>query len=252
MLTIRDEQLRTFGRAAQTSFESTLVAHARAFAPRLAALRGDAAVQALVRRAMVDARAHGFDLRGPARFWVEMALAYGVRWYDDPRLESVNGPLRRVDLGQCFRADLVYEALMAHVAQVEGRDKERARAALTALVTIDWRTELSMPAPPEVQLQAVVARLPEACRDALGAPVRLRLVRSASEACGQLAIDCPGCAVLVSGLMLGFGHGVLDDPMYPWVLGTLRSGRAGAVKRCEALARKTRWYLRATLDHWSS
>lgn len=252
MLTIRDEQMRAFRRAEQLSFEASLVAHARAFAPRLATLRGDHALRQLVRRAVDDARGHGFDRRGPVRFWLEMALAYGIRWYDDPRLEKVHRHLRRHDLAQNFRADSVYEALLDHVRQVDGTGKDHARAALQALLAVDWHAAMASRAPPQRTLRAIVEQASGRGPLVADEPALERTLDRAAGACAELMVDPGDGQLLLAGLMLGFGHGVLDDPMYPWVRCTLTSGSGNCARRCQTLARKARWYLRATVQHWAA
>lgn len=252
MLIIRDAQMRAFGEAAATAFEAGLVERCREYAPRLAAVRGDDALRRTVRLGVARARAHGFDLRGPVRFWVETMLACGSGWHADPALAPVTRTLARHDLQQNFRADLVHESLIAHLTRIDGADKRDAREALARLLALDWAEALATapdPAPRALELMRAV----HPKKAAAAGPAALEtIVRQAGDHCARLGIDAGDGQVLLAGLMFGFGHEVLDDPMYPWVAATLQPDRGSGAWRCRALALKTRRYVRAVLLYWSA
>jgi len=250
MLTIRSEQLRALGRVAAEGFEDRMVEHAAAFAPRLFLLRGPVPMRRLVRQGIERARLHGFDLRGPVRFWIEMMMAHGSLWHDDPQLACVHRHLARSDLQQNFRADLVYESLLEYVEHVEGPDKVQARGALQGISAADWSELLKPAADPSARARALLQTLNPTKVDVVGDDAIQRVVAAAGQACRLLSIDPAEGQVLLSGLMFGFGHGVLEDPLYPWVASTLRPGPSGTL-RCRRLARKTRVYVRAVLAHWA-
>jgi hypothetical protein len=250
MLTVRNEQMHALAVSAGAAHQRQLVEHCFQFAPRLCQLRGAAAVARLVAEGVQRARAAGWQHRGPMRFWVEMMLTQGSRWHDDPQLRAVNRHLDRTDLAEHFRADLVYEALQAHLACADGADKHGAREALQRVLAADW-TAVTTPAPaPETRALALLAQLHPRKLEVVGQDAATRLVRSAGEACHRLGLNPDEAQVLISGLMFGFGHGVLADPMLPWVQQTLQP-EPGSRQRCARLARKTRWYVRAVLAYWA-
>jgi hypothetical protein len=252
MLKIRVEQMRALGLVSAGAFESRLLERCREYAPRLAALRGDSALRRTVRLGVDRASEHGFDLRGPVRFWVETMLACGSGWHNAPQLARVTRALERRELQQSFRADLVYEALLAHLARTDGVDKCHARDALQRILAIDWAAALA-PAPnPRQRALSMMQSLHPAKAETIGPAALEVLVTRAGEHCPRLAIDPGEGQVLLAGLMFGFGHEVLADPMYPWVAATLQPGRGSSARRCRALARKTRLYVRAVLEHWSA
>lgn len=252
MLTIRDDQLSVLREVSAQNFQAALVEHAQGFAPRLATLRGEQALQQLVGAAFGHARAHGFDLRGPVRFWVEMSLAHGLRWFDDPQLVAVTGPLADRHLDQLARAERVHQALLEHLSQTDGEGRSEARRALRGLLALDWKTLLSHQDDSTAAAIATMRAVHPRRAEVVGQVALQSIAIAASAACRALGLDRPDCHVLLTGLMFGFGHGVLDDPMYPWVRSTLEGARATADRRCEALARKTRRYIRATLGHWAT
>lgn len=253
MLIVRNEQLQALGQASASTFERALVEQACRFAPRLHALRGDAAMRRLVQTGVERARAHGFDHRGPVRFWVEMMLACGSGWHDDPQFATVGQALARSDLQQNFRADLVYETWCEHSLRVDGPGKVFARAALQRIADADWAAVLQPAADPEAAALAALQQLHPQKFAAVDAAALRQTVIAAGAHCRRLGIDVAEGQVLLSGLMFGFGHDVLEDPLYPWVAATLQPGRgADAALRCRRLARKTRVYVRAVLTHWSA
>ncbi|MCW5611979.1 MAG: hypothetical protein KIS83_15095 [Rubrivivax sp.] len=252
MLIMRQEQMHALREVAASNFEAALVERGRQFAPRLAALRGAQAMQRLVVAAVRHARVHGFDRRGPVRFWVEMSLAHGLRWFDDPQLEPVNRHLAEREPDQLARAERVHAALLAHVARADGEARVLARQALAELLALDWKTLLAPQPDPAATAIAVMQVVHPHRARLLGQATLNRVAIAAGAACRELGIEVQRGQVLLAVLMIGFGHGVLEDPMYPWVRSTLADGTAPAARRCEALARKTRRYARAVLDHWTS
>lgn len=253
MLTIRTEQLQVLGEASALAYESGLVEHCRGFAPRLHALRGDAALRRLVRLGVSRAQAEGFDHRGPVRFWVELMLAYGSEWHSDPQLWRITRGLARREMQQNFRADMLFEGMLEHGALVDGPSKQHARGCLERIAQAEWAALLRPDAEPEIRALALLEQLHPQKFEAVGLPAVRQVVRAAAGHCARLSVDAPQGQVLFAGLMFGFGHGVLEDPMYPWVSQTLRP-RASASDdlRCRRLARKTRLYVRAVLQHWAT
>jgi hypothetical protein len=85
---------------------------------------------------------------------------------------------------------------------------------------------------------------------AVGGAALCRVVAAAEAAAAARGVDDPAGRALLAGLMFGFGHGVLDDPLYPWVDDTLHNGRhADANQRAERLSAKTRIYVHAIAEH---
>jgi hypothetical protein len=253
MLTIRTEQLQALGEASARAYESALVDHCRGFAPRLHALRGDTAFRRLVRLGVSRAQQEGFDHRGPVRFWVELMLAFGSEWHSDPQLWRITRGLARREMQQNFRADLLFDGMLEHGEMVDDPARQHARASLERIGGADWAALLRPDADPETRALALLEELHPRKFEAVGLPAVHQVVQAAAGHCARLGVDAARGQVLFAGLMFGFGHGVFEDPMYPWVSQTLRpQGGAGDELRCRRLARKTRLYVRAVLQHWAA
>jgi hypothetical protein len=84
-----------------------------------------------------------------------------------------------------------------------------------------------------------------------GDAVISELCDSARETARELFGDEDRSAFLTLGLMFGFGHRCLDDPMYPWIGQTARDQRLGnPSERSYRLERKARTWLREALARW--
>ena len=88
-------------------FEQEMIAHALAFAPQGCAELGESGTADLVRKALRVAEAHGFDLRGPARLVVELALLYGSDFLHQRRCAGL-AALMRSERDQMHRAEEMY------------------------------------------------------------------------------------------------------------------------------------------------
>lgn len=253
MLTIRTEQLRALGGVSLQAFEDQLVEHCRGFAPRLYALRGEPTLRRVVRSGMQRAREIGFMRRGPTRFWIELMLAFGHAFDTDPQLAWAAAALHGEAQDELQRAAAVFAAMQDYQHLVDGEGKAAALAALRRVAATPWADLVGdggLPFEPQA-LQAMQLVYPEKAA-AVGADALRRIVSLAEAAAARHDIQHPAGRALIAGLMFGFGHGVLDDPLYPWVAATLQSGRHGSGdQRAERLAAKTRIYVEAMAAHYA-
>lgn len=249
-IVIRREQMHLLAEVPWRVFEDRLVEHLSGFAPRLYELRGAEGLRRVARSGIARARAHGFTRRGPVRFWVELMFALGHRFDDDPQLAWVATALQRPAADEQARASAMYGAMRGYLGQVEGPDKAWAIAALRRVAAAPWATMVEPGEAFEDQALAAMQRIwPEKVAAVGGAALR-RVVATAEAAAAARGVDDPAGRALLVGLMFGFGHGVLDDPLYPWVDDTLQSGRhADANQRAERLSAKTRIYVQAIAEH---
>jgi hypothetical protein len=245
MLTIRDAQLQALAGVPRQAFEDQLVMHASAFAPRLHALRGDDTLRAIARTAMTRARAAGFVERGPVRFWVELMFAFGHDWDTDPQLAWARPALADRAAPALQRAHALYMAMSQYVAEVDGPGKCHALAALRRVMAADWDAIVEHGAPGGVP-QAMTVLYPEKA-SRVGTEGLALVATAAERAAAMLELTQTGASALLAGLMFGFGHGVLTDPLYPWVGGTLAASKPE--HRARRLAAKTRTYVQAMLGH---
>lgn len=249
-LVIRHQQMRQLAEVPLAVFEDNLVQHLRQFAPRLYELRGPEGIRGVARHGIVRARARGFTQRGPVRFWVELMFALGHRFDDDPQLAWVAAALAADATDQLGRASALFTAMQRYLAQVEGPDKAWAIAALRRVAAAPWASLVGPGEPFEDEALTAMRQIYPEKAAAVGDAALRRIVADAEAAAAARGVDDRPGRALLAGLMFGFGHGVLDDPLYPWVDDTLQSGRhADANHRAERLSAKTRIYVQAIAEH---
>ena len=249
-LVVRREQMHVLAAVPLGVFEDRLVEHLRQFASRLYELRGEAGIRAVARSGISRARSRGFTRRGPVRFWLELMFAFGHRFDDDPQLAWVPLALAAPAADELARASALYTAMQDWQARVDGPDKASAIEALRRVAAAPWATLVGPGEPFEEEALAAMQRIYPEKAAAVG-EVALRSVVDAAEAASAArGIDGRAGRALLAGLMFGFGHGVLDDPLYPWVDKTLQGGRhADGNQRAERLSAKTRIYVQAIAAH---
>lgn len=250
MLTIRTEQLQTLTGVSYRAFEDQLVDHCRSFAERLFQLRGEACIRRVVRTGMQQAREQGFTRRGPVRFWIELMFAFGHRFASDPQLTWSAAALADTSLAEADRAARLFAAMQGWQLRVEGPAKAWALAALRNVAALPWDQIIQPGAAFEAQALAAMQRIYPQKAQAAGDDALRRIVAQAEAHADAHNIAALPQRALLAGLMFGFGHGVLDDPLYPWVAATLSSGRYADIgQRTERLAAKTRIYVDAMARH---
>lgn len=248
MLNISSQQMGSLADVPRRSFASELVDHLRGFAPRLFELRGEDAVHRVTEAAIQRAIDAGFTLRGPVRLWVELVFCHGHRFDTDPALPWADSLRDTVALHQNERARLLFEAMQAHQASTDGDDQAELVASLGLLAQADWEAMLTSPRVQAQPAAALAQIFPQRCRGL--DPARLQALLDEAEEVRQAhGLDHPGACFLLGGLFLGFGHGVVDDPLHPWVASTLTAPKVDAAHRTEALARKAKAYVQAAHQH---
>lgn len=252
MLVIRREQQRLLADVPLGVFEDNLVAHLGGFAPRLFEIRGEACIRSVARAGIVEARKQGFTRRGPVRFWVELMFAFGHRFDTDPQLGWVASALAgQGDEPQ--RAAALHGAMQRYLTRIEGPGKSWAIAALRRVAAAPWATLVGPGEPFAAAAFAAIEHIYPEKAAAVGAAALGRIVERAETAAEAHGVAGRPGRALLAGLMFGFGHGVLDDPLYPWVGATLEPGRhADGDRRAERLSTKTQGYVRAIADHLAS
>lgn len=248
MLNMSSGQMGSLAAVPRRCYASELVDHLRGLAPRLVELRGEAAVQAAAESAIQRAIDQGFSLRGPVRLWVELSFCHGHRFDTDPALPWAESLKLSAGLHQNERARLLFEAMQAHDEATGGDDQAALVTTLGLLARADWEAMLANPRAQAQPALALAQVFPQRCQ-ALDSARLDTLVDQADQACEDHALDTTSARLLLAGLFLGFGHGVLDDPIYPWVGSSLAATQGDAAHRTTALARKARTYVQAAHQH---
>ncbi len=217
---IRVTQQETLREAGADAFEGEMADYLAGYAPKLFELRGRAVFQAVVRTGIGRARELGFTCRGPIRLVLECMVTFGAGFDTDPLYPGIRASLAMPkESNEMDRAEAVYQSVRQYWAAVVGKDGclflpaiGRLRAFANRPVAAQGIDEL---------LGDFKAAYPQRFDQATDAGMR-RLIDRAASAVAATGLPRSGEPVAVmAALMFGFGHEVLNDPLYPWVRAAL-------------------------------
>ena len=245
MLVIRPEQMAVFERGMAHRFEDEMVAHGKAFSPRLSEVLGEDQLRVAIRSAIARAGRHGFTLRGPIRLFVELSFLWGSGFDTDPQYPAV-GALLRAGTDEMERAMSIHAEFLHYLERVSGEGAANVRRALRELSAFARRpTTYSSDGLVAAVLEEMARAFPQKV-DYVGESGLRALIGEGLARSERYGFSTPRQATLVVVLMFAFGHGCTDDPLYPWISRTLNDDRVvSAAARADRLERKaTTW-----LDH---
>lgn len=250
VLVIRSDQMLLFRNAASEQFKVEMLRHLARFAPELHALRGDEVFRKVVDDGLARAANCGFDHRGPLRFFLECMLAYGASFDSDVQIPGLQQSLVQAHgNGQQWRADQAFAAVERYQLRTRGRDNRHAIAALQRLCPFLESLDSLDGQKLEADILGLMATVHPEKAEFVGRERLLLLMKQAQDEAARWGCASAAGIGLLCGLMFALGHGVTRDPLYPWVRKTLaHPAQQDAARRIERLRRKTRMYLKATLQ----
>jgi hypothetical protein len=251
---IRSQQMDVLEDARARDFVTGMVEHLRTFAPQLSRILGEERIHKVVESGIGRAQAYGLTNRGPVRFFIDLMFALGNGFDTDPQLPwaaAILGDSRIPD--QMLRADRLYRAMKAYMDEVAGPDNAHAMKALKNLLAA-LKTPTPADAPgdlPSRILNGFRTVYPQKC-EFVGEPGLKALIEEAVQFAASRGLTPEAHTALCAGLMFGFGHGIFQDPLYPWVAATLEDPQIPTLnERASRLADKTRVYVEAMLRNIS-
>jgi len=251
MLVIRKKQIEALAAAATGGFETELVYHIKTFAPRHSEVVGVEAIRKTVRRGMERARAYGFTNRGPSRFFVELMVMFGSQFDTDPLLPWAEGVLNNESIkDQMERADMLHEAMHEFLNEVSGPEKKHLFDSMRRLNRLRLEDYLSPGGNFESEIKAGLKFIyPQKCKYA-GEDALNELIGRGKESALTYSISSPHGAALLIVLMFALGHGIMRDPLYPWIWRTLEDESvADPDEKAKRLQVKIKIYLDQTLKN---
>jgi hypothetical protein len=220
MLLIRTEQMETFRMAAIRNYEDDVIAHLKEFAPRLCEIRGDATVREVVQLGIRRAGNHLFTTRGPVRLYIDLMFTLGVDFDTDPQTPWAAAVLEDKSVGdESVRANRLFQWYQEYRAAVAGEQNEFLLDALRRIRSIE-RRRADSPYEPAIILSELGRVYPQKC-EYVGEKALTQLVALGRRSAASFSISTFDGIALLTGLMFAFGHGVVTDPLYPWVGATL-------------------------------
>jgi len=248
---IRKEQFDSFSGAAVHNFENEMIEHLRRFSPRISRIVGDQGLLDEIRLGIQRAESYGFTNRGPARFYIESMFALGTGFDTDPLLPWAGEILRgRVPEDQMARADGLFRAADRYLTEVAGPDNEYALDALSRIRTLRKEDFRGFGSNYHERIIAELRRMyPRKAAYAGEAGLR-SLIQEGFTASRECAITSEFGVTLILGMMYGFGHGIIGDPLYPWVAATLNHALVpNPNDRAERLFDKLKVYVDGIAEH---
>ncbi len=249
---LRREQLEAFEQNASVRFEAELVRHMFEFAPELCALRGEPAIKDVVRTGIAAAERFGFVNRGPVTLFVEIMFNLGCEFTSDVQAFWAVSILNSAEPDQQVKAARLYERSLEYRELVSGPGDEFAIAALQRVRLFAGNTAATPAAASATAAwieDGLAAAFPQKCTF-IGAEAVRVLAQEGIAAAGERSITIPEGAAVLAGLMFAFGHGILRDPLYPWVASSLNSATiADPNERLQLLRRRSLIYLDRVLEN---
>lgn len=249
MLVIRERQLEAFRASGMRAFETDMVAHLAAFSPPLFCTLGEERMRDAVRFGIAQARGHALTFRGPVRLYLETMLLLGSRFDTDPQVPWAARILADRDPDrQMERAAALFRAVVAYRETVSGPDDAHARRALRRIAARAAERDADPSVGTAASLMAEMHRLyPEKAAHAGDAACKALIDRGIMVA-GAHRLPHGRPVALIVVLMVAFGHGCDDDPLYPWISATLRDPEiTDAAARARRLERKAVTWLEHVL-----
>lgn len=239
MLIIRKEQFDVFRQLALHNFEDEMFLHLKQFNPKHTEIVSEPNVRQVIRKGMERAKKYGLTKRGPVRFYIELMYMLGSDFDTDPQYpwaeEILNDPGIK---DQKVRADLLYDKAMEYIEKVAGPNNKFEYEALNKLSNMRFE---DLPVIDNDLEKGIVMHLnrvyPQKCKYISQQAFRA-LIQRGNELAENFSLFKPDGIALLVGLMFSFGHGCVNDPQFPWIIGTLNNTSIAKDKRIERLYNK--------------
>jgi len=252
VLVIRSEQMNALGSVALRAFEDEMVEHLAEFSPPLFKAVKETRIREVIRLGTTRAREYGITFQGPVRLYLELMLLFGSGFDTDPQYPWAAEILGDPDSGgEMERAERLFEDVGEYRRQVGGPQDEYT---LNALRKISAWARSPLPFSSDNFTSGMLREMahvyPE--KAAYVGEERLRaLIDEGVVAANRFDLSTVRAIALVVVLMFAFGHGCMDDPLYPWIGGTLENEAvADPSARADRLEKKALTWLEHVLAYF--
>jgi len=250
-LIIRDEQIKVLGDSLVRSFENEMSRHLREFSPGHCQVIGEADLREVIRRGINRASKYGFTHRGPVRLYIDLTFMFGSDFDTDLLLSWAAEILKSGGTAdQMDRAERLHAKTLEFSNATAGPKHEYAMEAFRRVRSVRYE-DLTLP-PGDFESGCLVrlrAGYPRKF-DYVGEPAVREMIREAVGKAGSYSISTESGVLLFMTLMFAIGHGFAEDPLFPWISGTLGNGAiSDPNKRAERLYSKTMTYLAQVIDN---
>jgi hypothetical protein len=247
MLTMRPDQVETFRQHHLQKFEDEMVDHSKEFSPKLCRVIGDEQLRVALRSATRRANGYKFTNRGPLRLFIEMMFLFGSAFDTDPQYGKV-GEVLRISDDQMVRAERIHQYSLEYFEKVSGTEAANVLHALKELSNLaQMPLRFSSDNLVEQLIQETTRIFPQKVAFIGEACVKTLIEDGVKEA-DSYGFFTVRQRTLIVILKFAFGHGCAHDPLYPWILTTLRDERIiSPPARAERLEKKALTWLEHVL-----
>lgn len=251
MLQLREEQYQSLEDAARSRFKGEMLAHLSAFSPPLAKTLGDEGLLRVIDLGLDRSAGYGFTLRGPVRLYLELMLLFGSHFDTDPQYPWCRRILSDPFGGtETTKADHLYREVVIYRQAVAGPNDRFTIAALRDLDSLCAAPLAVRSDQFEADLHALIAAVYPQKASFIGDDGLGRLIDLGVDSARRMDFTSTRARALFVILMFAFGHGCLDDPLYPWIHRTVQDPRiVDSAARAKRLETKARTWLGQVLDH---
>jgi hypothetical protein len=221
---IREGQIRVLEQASIDGYVAELCEHCREYAPDLLESLDDKQLEDAVRRGMAAAEAHGFDKRGPVRFYLDMMIAFGAGFDTDPQYPWAAEILANPDgLEQMELSDALHIKATESFNIVFGPKNSHSNKSLEQLLL---RVKDGIEFKRENFRQDMLVLLKEihpmkydlVGEDALKALINYAIARGND----RYGFKQARSMAMMTLMMFALGHKFDQDPFHPWVAHSLK------------------------------
>ncbi len=210
--------------AAEGNYIGELIAHCREFAPGPVSAMSDDELKKAITEGVDEAGRHGFDLRGPVRFYVDLMLAFGSGFAADPQYPWAAEILEKEEeMGQMERAEALNEKTQEAFTGIFGEKNEYSTKALEKMLE---KVKAGIAFKREGFKQDMLLLLKEVYPqkfEVVGEAALKKLITEAiARGRDRYGFKAPRSMALVVVLMYAFGHRFDVDPFLPWISRTLK------------------------------
>jgi hypothetical protein len=229
--------------ATEEAFVRTEAQYLAAYDPPLAASAGREGLEAAARLGLKAAQRCGWTEGPQVRLYLQLVTSFGS-YFDTDRQYAWLHPFLdgASDLPAAERSRLLYWHATRYIDSTYGESRLHAIAAVERGARLNLEVLADVGREFSARALALLARLHPQRNEFVQSDAGRWLTEKSSSEARRLGLAGPAAAPLLMCLMFGFGHGVADDPLYPWVR------RAVAAPDLDG-ERRTAMLLAGTQDH---
>ncbi len=253
MIMIRDRQMEVLQSASLQNFENTMVRHIEKFTPPHYRILGEAGVRDVIRLGIERAQQYELTYRGPTRFYIEMMFMFGSFFDTDPQLPWAQHILTDDQIGdQMERSEQLYAKTTDYLEKAAGPESAYSKRALRAIRKrvddpVSFSTEFF-----ENEMLLEMQRIYPEKYIYVGEMALRDLIREGSQTAKSYSVEKERGVALFVVLMFAIGHGFAEDPLFPWISGTLQNPKIDHPdKRVQRLESKSITYLDHVLAYFN-